>query len=96
MSNKKDPIAVLIKAEEEGRIAYSLQEKLLNETVISKMKEELMLTFAETKLEDDDLRRDLWQKYFVIQWYNDCLTDIIDSGKIAEDNLEYSKTNIQD
>ena len=67
MSNKKDPIAVLIKAEEEGRIAYSLQEKLLNETVISKMKEELMLTFAETKLEDDDLRRDLWQKYFVIQ-----------------------------
>ena len=95
MSNP-DRTTALIKAEEAGRVAYSLQEKLLNESIISQMKDELMLTFAKTKLEEDDLRRDLWQKYYIIEWYNEVLTDTIIGGKIASDELEFSKTNIKD
>lgn len=94
--SKLDPVAVLIKAEEDGRAAYSLQEKLINEAAISQMKAELILTFSQTKLDEDDIRRDLWSKMQVIEWYNACLTDIINNGKFASDTLEHSKTNIKE
>ena len=96
MTQQKDAIEKLIKADEDGRNAYSLAEKMQKEHAISQMKEELILTFSQTKMDEDDVRRDLWSKMQVIEWYSACLTDIINTGKFASDTLEHSKTNIQD
>ena len=71
-----------------GITAYTLQEKMQKEAALIQMKADLMLKFEETGFKDDDERREVWRKLQTIAWFDNSLTEIINNGKIAEEELK--------
>lgn len=78
----------LIDAFDNGRNAYTLQEKLITEQAFVEMKAELMFKFENTGFKDDDERREVWRKLQTIAWFDGILTEIVNNGKIAEKELK--------
>jgi hypothetical protein len=85
MSDEKEK--VLVEAYTEGRDAYSYQEKLMSEKAFIQMKADLMFKFENTGFKDDDERREVWRKLQTIAWLDQTLTEIVNNGKIAEQEL---------
>ena len=52
------------------------------------MKADLMMKFEETGYKDDDERREVWRKLQTIAWFDNNLTEIINNGKMAEEELK--------
>lgn len=77
----------LVEAYEDGRNAYSYQEKLIAEKAFVQMKADLMFKFESTGYKDDDERREVWRKLQTIAWLDQTLTEIVNNGKIAEQEL---------
>ena len=71
-----------------GITSYTLQEKMQKEAAFIQMKADLMLKFEETGFKDDDERREVWRKLQTIAWFDNSLTEIINNGKIAEEELK--------
>ena len=70
-----------------GRDAYTYQEKMQAEAAFIQMKAELMLKFESTGYKDDDDRREVWRKLQTVAWLEQSLTEIVNNGKIAEVEL---------
>ena len=73
---------------EDGRNAYTYQEKLIAEKAFIQMKADLMFKFESTGFKDDDERREVWRKLQTIAWLDQALTEIVNNGKIAETELK--------
>lgn len=87
MSNNKEE-EKLVSQYQEGITAYNLQEKLLIDKCFVQLKAELMIRFEQTGYKDTEDRTEIWRKMQTIAWLEQCLTDIANSGKIAEDELQ--------
>jgi ethanolamine ammonia-lyase large subunit len=72
----------------EGRAAYTLLEKAQAEKAFIQMKADLMLKFENTGFKDDDDRREVWRKMQTIAWFEQTLNEVINTGKIAEQELK--------
>jgi len=82
----------LLDVYEDGRNAYTYQEKLIAEKAFIQMKADLMFKFENTGFKDDDERREVWRKLQTIAWLDQTLTEIVNNGKIAKDDLsKYEK-----
>jgi hypothetical protein len=77
----------VLEAYEEGRNAYSYQEKLVAEKAFTQMKADLMFKFESTGFKEDDERREVWRKMQTIAWLEQTLTEIVNNGKMAEQEL---------
>lgn len=71
-----------------GITAYTLQEKLLLEKSFIQIKADLMISFEKTGFRDDEERREVWRKMQTVAWLEQSLTDIVNNGKIAEQELK--------
>ena len=71
-----------------GQDAYTLNEKVQAEKAFIQMKAELMLKFENTGFNDDDERREVWRKMQTIAWLEQTLNEIINTGKIAQEELK--------
>lgn len=71
-----------------GQDAYTLNEKVQAEKAFIQMKAELMLKFENTGFKDDDERREVWRKMQTIAWLEQTLNEIINTGKIAQEELK--------
>lgn len=71
-----------------GQDAYTLNEKMQAEKAFIQMKAELMLKFENTGFKDDDERREVWRKMQTIAWLEQTLNEIINTGKIAQEELK--------
>jgi hypothetical protein len=80
--------ARLVQEYEEGRTAYTLKEKALKDKCFLEMRADLMLKFQQTTFREDDVRTEIWRKMQAIEWLDGKLTDLINNGTIAEDDLK--------
>ena len=71
-----------------GQNAYTLNEKVQAEKAFIQMKAELMLKFESTGFKDDEDRREIWRKMQTIAWLEQTLNEIINTGKIAQEELK--------
>ena len=71
-----------------GQDAYTFNEKMQAENAFIQMKAELMLKFENTGFKDDDERREVWRKMQTIAWLEQSLNEIINTGKIAQEELK--------
>ena len=71
----------------DGIAAYTLDEKMQLNSSFIQMKAELVLKFENTGYKDDDDRREVWRKLQTVAWLEQCLTQIVNNGKIAEVEL---------
>ena len=78
----------LVQELESGKTAYSLREKLLAEQAFIEMKAGLISKFEQTEYRDDSDRTEIWRKMQVIAWFDDILTQIMNNGKIAQEELK--------
>lgn len=78
----------LVEDYQNGLTAYSLQEKVLKDAAIIQMKAALIEKFEATSYKDDKDRTEIWRKMQVIKWFDDILTEIVNDGKIAEQELK--------
>lgn len=86
--NNDNKIKDLELAYDNGRNAYTLQEKLMAETAFIQLKGDLMMKFESTSFKEDEERREIWRKMQVIGWFEQTLNEIINDGKIAEKELK--------
>ena len=78
----------LVEQYQEGVTAYNLQEKLLIDKCFIQIKAELMIAFEKTGYKDNDDRTEVWRKMQTVAWLEQSLTDIVNNGKIAENELQ--------
>lgn len=86
MSNKEDK--KLIDDFESGRNAYTYLEKMQAELAFIQIKADLMMKFEDTGYKDDEDRREIWRKLQTVAWLEQSLTEIVNSGKMAEQELK--------
>lgn len=85
---EKEEIAALESQFKDGKLAYSLQEKLLKDRLIVRMKAELFEKFQATGFNEESERTEIWRKMQVVGWFDDLLTQIVNDGKMAEEDLK--------
>lgn len=83
--DKKDKLEQLYK---DGRDAYTLQEKMQAEKAFIQMKANLMLRFENTDFKDDEERREVWREMQILAKFEQSLNEIINTGKIAQEELK--------
>lgn len=83
--DKKDKLEQLYK---DGRDAYTLQEKMQAEKAFIQMKANLMLRFENTGFKDDEERREVWREMQILAKFEQSLNEIINTGKIAQEELK--------
>lgn len=86
--NSENQEKKLLEAYEDGRNAYSYQEKMIAEQAFIQMKADLMFRFENTGFKEDDERREVWRKLQTIAWLEQSLTEIVNNGKMAEKELK--------
>jgi len=72
----------------EGESAFSLREKLISNQAFIEMRAELINKFENTTYDQANDRTEIWRKMQVIAWFDGILTEIIQTGKIAEEELK--------
>lgn len=79
--------ADLVDEMQQGRDAYTLKEKLMKESLFIEMRAELMRRFEKTSFKEKEEREEIWRKMHTIAWFDNNLTQLIDNGRLAEDEL---------
>lgn len=88
MDNDDEQKAALTSIYAEGKTAFTLQEKLLKDRCFMEMRADLMSKFEQTTFKEEEERTEIWRKMQVIAWLDDKLTQLVNDGKIAEDELK--------
>lgn len=72
----------------EGQAAYTFLEKMQSEKAFVQLKADLMLKFENTSFKEDDERTEIWRKMQTIAWFEQTLNEIVNTGKIAQEELK--------